>query len=396
MQLTPRLDLNKLTPTVDIPEVAPSEESGPESPSPECYFVSGDGKKILSDVSCTTPRSMALRTSTMSLTEAAVAAGLVEDTTPSTPKAKSARESLPKKKPSTTKPRISTASSNATPAKKQQRSGSTTRKTPTAATPAKRSGTVPTIVSRKGKPITTPQTTKEIPRSEAESVSQTFTRSVSEVQKVEEKVEEEKPNPLGVIPENKPIAKKKSASVLRKTPQTTPASSPRKKAKGKGKYRPGQVIIPPQREEWQDVYTVVLDMDETLLWHPALGEVYERPGAKDLLKGLKGRCEVVLWTASTRAVTEVALGVLGIRPSDFTHIITRDDRWFSWKRSTKDIRFLGRSPDHVVVVENSPYSIQLNKQNGILVADFNTRHAARDDTLFRVDKILQVCEKRGN
>eukprot|EP01064_Diplonema_japonicum_P028283 TRINITY_DN4302_c0_g3_i1.p1 TRINITY_DN4302_c0_g3~~TRINITY_DN4302_c0_g3_i1.p1 ORF type:complete len:302 (+),score=44.92 TRINITY_DN4302_c0_g3_i1:27-908(+) len=167
-----------------------------------------------------------------------------------------------------------------------------------------------------------------------------------------------------------------------------PKTKKTKKPVKKSNYKTGVTLIPPQPDEWTTVYTVVIDMDETLLWHPKLGVVHERPGATDLLKGLKGRCETVLWTASTRAATEVALKDIGLSPTDFTHIITRDKRWFSWNTPAKDIRFLGRNPDKVLVVENSPFCVRLNKVNGLLVSDFN-RETKRDDTLFKVHRIIQ-------
>eukprot|EP01059_Diplonema_ambulator_P019468 TRINITY_DN3276_c0_g1_i1.p1 TRINITY_DN3276_c0_g1~~TRINITY_DN3276_c0_g1_i1.p1 ORF type:complete len:323 (+),score=72.42 TRINITY_DN3276_c0_g1_i1:105-971(+) len=167
----------------------------------------------------------------------------------------------------------------------------------------------------------------------------------------------------------------------------------RKKKKGSGirksRYKKGVTLIPPQRDEWTSVYTVVLDMDETLLWHPRLGEVHGRPGAVDLLKGLKGRCETVLWTASTQPATDIALQSIGLTTNDFTHVITRDSRWFSWKTSAKDIRYLNRDPDKVLVIENSPFCISMNKANGLLVSDFNKK-MDRDDTLFRVYRIIQA------
>eukprot|EP01060_Flectonema_neradi_P019211 TRINITY_DN2623_c0_g2_i1.p1 TRINITY_DN2623_c0_g2~~TRINITY_DN2623_c0_g2_i1.p1 ORF type:complete len:340 (+),score=73.45 TRINITY_DN2623_c0_g2_i1:46-1065(+) len=175
--------------------------------------------------------------------------------------------------------------------------------------------------------------------------------------------------------------KKKVKRVIKKQRPVSPSPTPTQAA--------GEVkLLPPQRDEWGEVYTVVLDMDETLLSHPKLGEVHERPGARDLVKGLKGKCEVILWTASTRTATEVALESLNLKASDFTHVITRSDKWFSWKTSAKDIRYLNRNSDKIVVIENSPFCIELNRRHGILVRDFNKR-TKRDDTLFKINRIIQ-------
>jgi hypothetical protein len=81
--------------------------------------------------------------------------------------------------------------------------------------------------------------------------------------------------------------------------------------------------------------------------------------------------EVVLWTAS---VEDLARTVLDTRLDPegglFQHLIFRDSRWFREVGYTKDLRQLGRDMRRVVIVENSPMSVRLNRGNAIMVRDF--------------------------
>jgi hypothetical protein len=74
--------------------------------------------------------------------------------------------------------------------------------------------------------------------------------------------------------------------------------------------------------------------------------------------------------------------------SIFTDLIFRDKRWFKETGYTKDLRLLGRDMDRVVILENSPMSVALNRQNSILVKDF-LGHSPHDTDLKAVKEVLE-------
>jgi hypothetical protein len=141
-------------------------------------------------------------------------------------------------------------------------------------------------------------------------------------------------------------------------------------------------------------FTIVFDLDETLCCNRGPGKAIIRPGALDLLKSLRALStpekpiEVILWTASVESLARTVLVRLDPDGSIFTDLIFRDKRWFKETGYTKDLRLLGRDMDRVVILENSPMSVALNRQNSILVKDF-LGHSPHDTDLKAVKEVLE-------
>jgi len=140
---------------------------------------------------------------------------------------------------------------------------------------------------------------------------------------------------------------------------------------------PKDALLPPPNTTSR--LTVALDIDETLL--SARGPaVLLRPGLQGFLDGLRALgCEIIIWTASERnwGIHVVSLfDPLNLIP----HRIYRDTSWWNSKSNTKDLRRLGRSMDRVLILENSPYSVWMNKNHAILIPDY-FRDDPRDGAL---------------
>lgn len=156
-------------------------------------------------------------------------------------------------------------------------------------------------------------------------------------------------------------------------------------------------LIPPAQPQDVGKLVVVLDLDETLVYSRDV-TVYERPGVIQLLKALKGRCEVIVWTAGTR---EYALDV--IRVIDpvcaVQHCIYRHPMWWNGDTGcTKDLRMLGRPMDRVLLIDNTPSVFRANPRNSLLVEDFvvpNSRsYNAQERTLTVLTGIFEHVFRR--
>eukprot|EP01063_Lacrimia_lanifica_P032357 TRINITY_DN5515_c0_g1_i1.p1 TRINITY_DN5515_c0_g1~~TRINITY_DN5515_c0_g1_i1.p1 ORF type:complete len:408 (+),score=140.18 TRINITY_DN5515_c0_g1_i1:97-1320(+) len=148
----------------------------------------------------------------------------------------------------------------------------------------------------------------------------------------------------------------------------------------------GPTLLPPQRAEHHGKYTVVFDLDETIVYaraHP----IKVRPGAQQLLESLKGRAEVVLWTAGDAVYARNALRYAD--PSGTVeHVVSRDARWYKGDRNEKNLLQLGRELDKTVIIENTSDCIVRNVDNAILVPDYNGV-AELGDVLGKVRAVLQ-------
>ena len=160
-----------------------------------------------------------------------------------------------------------------------------------------------------------------------------------------------------------------------------------------GSLNSSRRIIPKQKEHHEGKYTVVFDLDETLVSNrtPGFRPAAKRPHLESLLKCLKGKAEVVLWTASVESVGKPVLRQIDPNDEFFDHAIYRSPSWFSERPAnphTKDLRLLGRDMSKTLIVENNPFSVRMNKANAIMVPDFD-RPNPTDTTLKKLEGLLQ-------
>ncbi|CAE7038844.1 ctdspl2a [Symbiodinium natans] len=156
--------------------------------------------------------------------------------------------------------------------------------------------------------------------------------------------------------------------------------------------------------------TVVLDLDETLSHcrleplkslqpdfcvhfeeSKATGYVYVRPNARLFLEVASRLFEVVVFTASSKSYADQVLDQLD---PDRQHISTRLYRQHCVERSgafLKDLRRMGRRMDRCLLVDNSPVSLALCPDNGVVVSSW-TAEDPDDKELMELLLILQQCD----
>lgn len=164
----------------------------------------------------------------------------------------------------------------------------------------------------------------------------------------------------------------------------------------------------------EDRLTLVLDLDETLahcrlepfsgLRHNfcvsfeetrATGFVYVRPFARLFLEVVARLFEVVVFTASSQAYADQVLNQLD---PDGTCISFRLYRQHCTELSggfLKDMRRLGRPLEKVVLVDNSPVSLALCPDNGVVVSSW-TAEQPGDKELVDLLLLLQQCMQQDS
>eukprot|EP00927_Polykrikos_kofoidii_P039815 TRINITY_DN34123_c0_g1_i1.p1 TRINITY_DN34123_c0_g1~~TRINITY_DN34123_c0_g1_i1.p1 ORF type:complete len:399 (-),score=45.27 TRINITY_DN34123_c0_g1_i1:219-1415(-) len=191
----------------------------------------------------------------------------------------------------------------------------------------------------------------------------------------------------------------------------------------------GATILPPRRQlpggsatgsspqyagQEDPLLTLVLDLDETLvhcrlecLEEPrhdfcvkfeessAVGYVYVRPFARLFLDIVARLFEVVVFTASSRGYADQVLDNLD---PDGTCIAARLYRQHCTEVQgayLKDVRRLGRPVSRIVLVDNSPVSLTLCPDNGIIVKGW---HAEKGEDSELMDLLLvlhQLAQSRS-
>ena len=150
------------------------------------------------------------------------------------------------------------------------------------------------------------------------------------------------------------------------------------------------LLRPMQREVNQDgsrIYTIVLDLDETLIYTRGAGaHLCVRPGSQELLKCLSGLgCEIIVWTASTKSYSAAILSHLDPDLRYISECVYRHDKWFNKGESAKsgvkgvggaghprkDLSLLDRDLSHTLIVDNSvDCCYGYTETNAVLVPDF--------------------------
>jgi len=149
-----------------------------------------------------------------------------------------------------------------------------------------------------------------------------------------------------------------------------------------------QFLLPQQTLEDAGKLTVVLDLDETLIFARDV-PLRRRPHLEALLNFLGPRCEVVVWTAGVRSYAQSV--IRAIDPHHvIRHCIYRHDKWFCTTDTvyTKDIRLLGRDLESVIVLDNTPDCLLVNLRNGILCTDY-VEEDPNDITLLAFTDLLR-------
>jgi len=131
-------------------------------------------------------------------------------------------------------------------------------------------------------------------------------------------------------------------------------------------------LIRAQAEEDVGKYTIVFDLDETLVYARE-GPVRVRPGAQELMRSLAGKAEVILWTAGEKNYAQNAVRSFDTL-SAVRQILVRDHRWTKgFSGGTKDLRRLGRDTSRTLIIENTAECVKANTDAAILVPDYNAK-----------------------
>jgi carboxy-terminal domain RNA polymerase II polypeptide A small phosphatase len=152
-----------------------------------------------------------------------------------------------------------------------------------------------------------------------------------------------------------------------------------------------EYLVPPKPTEIQSRLTVVLDLDETLIY-ARQGPLYVRPGMDKLMRFLADHCETIVWTSSKHRYADAV--VAQIDPCGaICHTVYRHRRWFNGTSATKELRLLGRDLDSTIIVENTPDCCRGYEKNAILVEDYEGGELA-DHTLYTLLALLKDLVER--
>lgn len=174
----------------------------------------------------------------------------------------------------------------------------------------------------------------------------------------------------------------------------TMASNPRKR-----KESAKELYLPPLHPEQKSKsYTLVLDLDETLVHatgdsdNPNECVVRVRPGTKEFVDEMSKYYELVIFTAGTKEYADYALKFAD--PSGkISHRLYREHATQKGTVFVKDISRLGRDLRRVIIIDNVVENFQLQSENGIFISTWEGDE--KDTALSQLAPVLkQIVDLR--
>lgn len=195
------------------------------------------------------------------------------------------------------------------------------------------------------------------------------------------------------------------------TPETEPSSPEALKRSTLAASKIPQ-LLPPAAPNHGDRLTVVLDLDETLVHcrldpipaatenftvtfedTDALGLVYVRPFVRLFLEIAARLFELVVFTASSQVYADQVLDRLDPEGKCISARLYRQHCTEAAGVFFKDMRPLGRPRERSILVDNSPVSLMICPDNGVLVSSWMGAEP-EDRELMELLLFLQECAQR--
>lgn len=135
-----------------------------------------------------------------------------------------------------------------------------------------------------------------------------------------------------------------------------------------------EIVEPPYLPEINPnrTYTLVLDLDETLVHYFEIGDQGKfliRPGVFKFLKEMSKLYEIVIFTAGVQDYADWAINQ--IDPHGYiTHRLYRQHTLPCGQVNIKDLSRIGRDLEKVIIVDNIPENFQLQQDNGIFITSW--------------------------
>ena len=142
-------------------------------------------------------------------------------------------------------------------------------------------------------------------------------------------------------------------------------------------------------------YTIVLDLDETLVNVNQNGICNLRPGLFSFLNAIKPFYEIITFTNGAKSYSDSIIQQIEARNKYFDYNLYRDHNILIGNSLVKDISKIGRDMKKIIIIDKSSNNIKNTPQNGILIKPYYGESNKNDTVLFELKKLLVLFHKLG-
>ena len=160
--------------------------------------------------------------------------------------------------------------------------------------------------------------------------------------------------------------------------------------------------LPPIKKCYK--YTLVLDLDETLIYLMpnniylnSIGKFGEgkhtlilRPGLINFLQKMKPLYELVIFSFGTYQYVDNVIKIIEKKEKFFEHVLYRQHATVNNGEYIKDLSLLGRDLKNIIIVDDIPQVFKLQERNGICIKAFYGDTVTERNTLKILGKILET------
>ena len=161
------------------------------------------------------------------------------------------------------------------------------------------------------------------------------------------------------------------------------------------KYHKYKVSAPFLKKPSDKKYSLVLDLEETLININQDGICNFRPGLFSFLNAVKPFYELISFTNESKYSSDSLIKQIEVKNKYFDYNLYREHLTFNGKEFIKDITKLGRDIKKIIIVDNISNNFKLNPENGIQIAPYFGESSGNDTVLFELKKILILIYKSG-
>ena len=140
-----------------------------------------------------------------------------------------------------------------------------------------------------------------------------------------------------------------------------------------------KIAIPYIRETPFKPFTLVLDLDETLIHFiysndcgPDIikGKIQFRPGLFEFLQNTSPYFELIIFTVATKQYADSVIDIIENEQKYFSYRLYREHASVYQGDFVKDLTNIGRDLSKVIMVDDKPYNFCLQKENGIAIRPY--------------------------
>ena len=161
------------------------------------------------------------------------------------------------------------------------------------------------------------------------------------------------------------------------------------------KYHKFKISPPFLKKPNEKKYTLVLDLEETLISINHEGTCFLRPGLFSFLSSVKPYYELISFTNESKYSSDSIIKQIEAKNKYFDYNLYREHLTFNGREFIKDISKLGRDIKKIIIVDNIANNFKLNPENGIQIAPFFGEFSEKDNALNELKKLLISFYKLG-